>query len=770
MSDISHFSLDFLSKSPFFGWSALVILLALSVYHYRRTNPPLPARIKYPLLALRAVAIIALILTLLEPVISYGLSGERRQRMTIALDVSGSMRQENDGSSRLASVDSVFAASDNLLGRLAEEYDITWRYFADSLTATREAVNTESSGSTGGTAIGEALVELAQTDVNKPADVWLLISDGINNTGREPAQVAEETQTPTYTIGVGEQSQEFDIEIADVDYNPVAYVGAETPVKVSLRWRGVGETAPEALVSLQIAGAKDGSATSLTQATSQRIKLGQGELSAEVELKFTPTAPGAAFLSATVTTAQKEQRTANNSRAFAIKVLKSRLKVALVSETLDWDYKFLKEALKDNERVEVTSIVEKSPGEYLSDKFPSSPGSLNEFDVVVLLNPSGMRRDNRYKALQSYVSSHGGGLFVLAGERLFSGRPKLSGGVAPVSLSSLLPLAPMRGYRRMLNRTTAITLRGEHILHPALRIAGKDENVRDVWRSFPPFVSVAPLTELVSDSGEALVLAESDYQIQTPGAEVANGAVTDTNSSESKPVALLVAQKRGAGKVLELNGSPVWRMAFQSVETEQTAQHFSEFINGAINWLAVTEDISPVKIEPERPIYARGEVAVFSGSAFDQSYRALDGYSGDVFLYSADGADTLVATLQSAGEGMYRAEFNGLTPGTYRFEGRSSVDGELIKTDTGRIQITQYSLEQRQTTPDFGVLQTIAQKTGGKYAHLSNVNELEQTLTGAPVKVSEEVEIPLRGDWRFLAVFILALSVEWFIRKRLQLL
>jgi len=749
-----------------------VILLALSVYQYRRTNPPLPAKIKYPLLALRAVAIIALILTLLEPVISYGLSGERRQRLTIALDVSGSMRQATDGSSRLTTVDSAFAAGDNLLGRLAKEYAVTWRYFADSLMLTREPVNAESSALAGGTAIGEALAELQQTDVNKSADVWLLISDGINNTGREPTQVAQEIQTPIYTIGVGEQSQDFDIEIADLDYNPVAYVGAETPVKVSLRWRGVGETAREALVTLQTAGAPDGSAVVVSSATSQRIKLGRGELSAEVELRFTPTSPGAAFLKATVTTAQKERRTVNNSRTFAIKVLKSRLKVALVSEELNWDFKFLKEALKDNERVEVTSIVERSPGFYLSDKFPASQGALNEFDVVVLLNPSAVRSDNRYRLLQSYVSAHGGGLFVSAGERLLTGsarrvNPRAS---APVALNSLLPLAPMPGYRRMLNRTTAITLRGEHLLHPALRIAAEGENVREVWRSFPPFVSVAPLTEIISDSGEALVLAESDYQIQTPGPEVSNSATADTNSSESKPVALLVAQKRGAGKVLELNGAPLWRMAFQSVETAVTARHFSEFVNGAINWLSVTEDISPVKIEPERPIYARGEIVVFSGSAFDQSYRALDGYSGDVFLYGPDSADTLVATLQGAGDGVYRAEFSGLTPGTYRFEGRSFVDGEAIKTDTGRIQITHYSLEQRETTPNFGALQTIARETGGKYAHISNINELESTLTGAPVAVSEEVEIPLRGDWRFLAVFIIALSVEWFIRKRLQLL
>ncbi len=177
-----------------------------------------------------------------------------------------------------------------------------------------------------------------------------------------------------------------------------------------------------------------------------------------------------------------------------------------------------------------------------------------------------------------------------------------------------------------------------------------------------------------------------------------------------------------------------------------------------------------MKIEPERSIYSRGEIAVFSGTAFDQSYRALDGYSGDVFLYRQGAPDTIVATLQSTGEGVYRAEFEGLTPGTYRFEGRSFVDGEQIKTDTGRIQVTQYSLEQRETTPDFGALQAIAQKTGGKYAHISHLESIEQSLSGALINVSEEVEIPLRGDWRFLAAFIIALSLEWFIRKRLQLL
>ncbi len=748
------------------------MLLALSFYHYRRTNPPLPAKVKYPLLALRAIALIALFLTLLEPVISYGLNGERRQRVTVALDVSGSMRQSQDGSSRLKTVDSVFASGDNLLGRLSEDYDITWRYFADSLMKTREAVNAESSdkntsGSISGTALGESIAELAQSDIDQPADFWLLISDGINNSGREPVQVSDELQTPLYTIGVGEQSQDFDIEIAEIGFNPVAYVGAETPINISLRWRGVGETALEAQVVLREVdsdGATVKPSSSTSSKTIQRIKLGRGELSSEIELQYTPTKPGAVFLSAIVTTAANERRAENNSRVFSIKVLKSRLKVALVSETLSWDYKFIKQALNENERVEVSDFVEKQEGLYLGDKFPATQGAVNEFDIIILLNPSAARGDNRYRLLQNYVSGHGGGLFVVGGAVIGNGN----------GVGSLLPLTVASGYRADLQRSTAISLRGENILHPALRIAKENEDVREVWRSFPPFVSVTPLTEVDSDSGEVLVLAESDYQIEVPKPRVLNRIVPPGDTAQSgptKPIILLAAQKRGSGKVLQLHGAPLWRMAFQSVSTEQTTEHFSEFINGAVNWLSVTEDISPVKIEPERSIYSRGEVMVFSGSAFDQSYRALDGYSADVFLYGQNNTtDTLVATLQEVGVGSYRAEFSGLTPGTYRYEGRSFVDGELIKTDTGRVQVTQYSLEQRETRPDFGSLQTIAQKTGGKYAHISRLDDLAQVFSGEKIIVSEEVEFPLRGDWRFLAIFIAALSIEWFIRKRLQLL
>ncbi len=43
-------------------------------------------------------------------------------------------------------------------------------------------------------------------------------------------------------------------------------------------------------------------------------------------------------------------------------------------------------------------------------------------------------------------------------------------------------------------------------------------------------------------------------------------------------------------------------------------------------------------------------------------------------------------------------------------------------------------------------------------------------LPGASIAVFESVEIPFRGPWQFLLVFVLALSLEWALRKRYQLL
>jgi len=384
MKEITDLSLSFLDNSQWFGWLVFALLTGLSIYQYRHSNPPLGGGIRSVLMTLRTLALLALFMTMFEPVISYQLTDERKPRLTIVTDVSGSMRLDSDGASRLNQVDD-FLAGPNF-EEIKSDYEISRFYLAESLLTSRSIDESEGALS-GGTALGESLGELARRESVNPADKWLLFSDGINNSGRDPGQIASELPTAVVTIGFGSGVEGFDIELADVNYNPVAYVGTATPIKARLEWRNVPLESPEALVQVLQHD---------SVVASERIRMGEGDLSAEIELEFTPVSPGGKFLKVVVSSVSKEKQTKNNSRSFTIKVLKNRVRVLLVTESLDWDYKFVKRALDNNERIELIETVGSGGGPTIKGSFPSTQAELNSFDIVVLHNPPGARSDSRY--------------------------------------------------------------------------------------------------------------------------------------------------------------------------------------------------------------------------------------------------------------------------------------------------------------------------------------------------------------------------------------
>ncbi|HSG99170.1 MAG TPA: hypothetical protein VLB27_03915, partial [candidate division Zixibacteria bacterium] len=446
-----------------------------------------------------------------------------------------------------------------------------------------------------------------------------------------------------------------------------------------------------------------------------------------------------------------ERMKQNNARVFALTALKSRLQILLVSEALDWDYRFIKNALASDERVEVTEVIEKAPGEYLGRKFPSSEAQLAEFDVIALHNPSRERSDGRYTALANAVR-RGAGVFVFAGDRI-SGRA----GSAKL-IDSLLPAYPSSTSAITIRRPATIALRGENILHPTLRIAEGAERIRDSWSRFPPLKYLAPLNVV---RPEAVTLAESEVgAVDLDAARISGGA----------PTPIICYHTLGRGKVLLFNGGPLWPMGFQGIDTERASERLRAFIAGGANWLSVSEELAPIRVTPERDVFARGERVGFSGTALDDGYQPLAGAEGEIQLYSADGADTLSATLEEIEPGVFQAEFSGVAPGVYRYDGRISAGGQALKSDTGRIQITEYSLEERETAPQFGALQSLADRTGGRYAHVSAVDNPRDLLPGEPIQVASAVDVSLRGLWPFLALFIAALAAEWVLRKRYQLL
>ncbi len=102
MLGLKNITVDLLTGYPVIVALALIVLLGLAVWLYIRTNPPLPAWLRGILMALRIIAVLALVLALFEPVIGYQRSFERQKRSIghsrpVRVDAAGRTAKEPSG-------------------------------------------------------------------------------------------------------------------------------------------------------------------------------------------------------------------------------------------------------------------------------------------------------------------------------------------------------------------------------------------------------------------------------------------------------------------------------------------------------------------------------------------------------------------------------------------------------------------------------------------------------------------------------------------------
>ncbi|MCP4704290.1 MAG: hypothetical protein GY865_06750, partial [candidate division Zixibacteria bacterium] len=231
MFGITDFSFSFLSESILITSLVFVFLILLSIYLYRNTNPPISRRTRILLTTLRITAVIALFLTLYEPVVSFKREFTRKPVLSILYDQSKSMDTIDKNSSRRNLSDSLLMS--NQFKKFGDNFDIQNYIFGEAIAEFGNPINFDK------TAIGNSIVELSRKEIGSPSDYWLLLSDGINNSGTLPDNILSGLKTPIYSIGFGDLTDTRDISITALEYNDVIYAGKPTELTVGLEWSGM---------------------------------------------------------------------------------------------------------------------------------------------------------------------------------------------------------------------------------------------------------------------------------------------------------------------------------------------------------------------------------------------------------------------------------------------------------------------------------------------------------------------------------------------------
>ncbi len=723
MFGYNEISVDLLTSTPVFASLALLVSAALAVYLYLRTNPPLPRSQRVLLGAIRLVALVALFAALFQPVIRYHREFQRPQRVTVIRDHSGSMDRIESGMPRLNRMDSLLSSAS--FATLAKDVDITAHYFGGNLVADAAAVDRDQ------TALGNVLDQLRQTELERPSDYWILFSDGRWNSGREPASYAGTGGVPIIAVDMSAGNGNFDLALTEIDFNPVVFVGQKTEIITGLAWQGaLGRQITVDLRDSTRVLAKD------------RLAVTQEIGRSKIKLEYIPTEPGQKILQVNVLPMPDEVTDDNNRRSIAVKVLKSRLSILLVSSHPDYEVGFLKRLLTQSGKYDVELKVTGSRSGNLGGKFPSRQAELNRYDLIILHDPDPAGLAAYQEIIRSYLAERGGALWVLMGEQFASQTPQpWFNDLLPFHPSRTVPLRQAQFHARPVEA---------NLFHPSLRLAESQSAVREVWSQLPPFHSLVTCDVIGND---AVILAQ---------------AVLDGVPKVRWPV--LGSRRLGPGKIFASAALPFWTWGFMNLGLGEQAGHYGTFLEGVTSWLTVRDDFDPIRIQPTRDVFARGETVTFEGSAFDLGFRPLPGVTGLVRLVSDDGSDTVETDLIGLGDGKYRARFFNLSPAKYHYTGTFEKDNRQLKESEGDILVEPFSLEEYDPSGDPATLTAVARLSGGDYFTYQQFDRALAAIDTRPVMANLSGEVTIFNKLWVLLVIIGALCVEWLLRKIWQLI
>ncbi len=728
------------------GWRlllAVVVALAVLVLTWRGLRGEIDRWRRWLLFGLRAVSLALLALLLLEPALQHRQLSPLRRRLVVAVDASRSMALPADAAAqRRQRVAAWLQREAGQLDALSGRFEIASFHFDSGLrTAALQDLGTAADGAaTDLLAVLEAIAARAGDDLA----AVVLISDGADTTGlgRQPPERAAETiagalddyPVPVNTFAVGGAEPFRDLAIAEVSADDFAFIRNAVEVEVELVATGLGAvTAP---VSLEQEG---------RNLASTSVQLEPGE-PRRVTLRFVPDRVGKFVYRVSTPVVPGERLSDNNQHTFVARIIRDKIRVLHLVGRPSWDVRFLRQALKRNPNVDLVSFfilrtAHDAPG-VSQDRLSLIPFPVDElfghelptFDAVVFQNFNhGPYRVTYYlPQLAEYVSD-GGALLMIGGDLSFG-----AGGYGQTPLESVLPvrLAPGDDLRDQAFRAVPSSAGADH---PVL-----DVGLGDAFDQLPPFGSFNQAEGL---QPQAVVLVEHPFE---------------RSGDRRAPILALRQVERGRSAALLTDG--LWRWNFLHAGQGGAPRIYHRLFNNLLHWLIRDPGMQAVSLQTARTRYGPEEPVRLEA----RQRGAAQGARMRLTLFGARRGEPLErrSVVLDAG-GKAEIELDALQPGAYlaRLEAEAEA-GTGLRAEEAFV-VTGGGRERSQPRPRPGLLERIAEATGGRSDSVdTGALDALEFAEGRRYRVEASTTRPLLGVGWALGLVLALWTLEWFLRRR----
>ena len=640
------------------------------------------------------------------------------------------------------------------------------------------------------TAIGNSLSDLVNDLSGQTIGAVVVISDGRNNTGRDPLDIISSLPVtakgkPIYTVVVGNTGPRTDLELADLSAPDVAVVNDSISFNYTIKVSNpqlsknnplIKLTLLEKSINSQARPEGDAAQSQFVQVAQDEISLdGKNHLSGAI--KYKPTKPGDFVYRLQAEALPDETIVENNFLEHYVKVVDNVIKVLYVETYPRWEYRRLKNALIRDKTIKASMFLVSGDPDFIQEASPNAPSlvqfpadakDLFDYDVIIwgdvdpdYLSTLQVNTEKLLVNVKRFVDEMGGGIAFICGER-FNPRS-----FRRTLLTDLLPLVPAEG---------------------GSAFGGEDDPATGAGAGFKLKLTTEGLSDTIMQLDEDPTLNQkiwgSDstsgidegilpgfywfypFQKAKPAARVLATHPMSANKFGLRP--LIATQFYGQGRTFVIASDETWRWC-----TFKADKFFYGFWSEAIRFLRGGKLLGNRKIQvlTDKPKYILGEKIRISAKIYDADFKPIKQPTceGNIInLNSIDGLQTsIILNSIPDKEGQYEYSFTPNEVGFYRIT-CTLPSGSTNATNQGysSFAVSYPRIEYENPLPDAELLKKIAAKTNGVALKLSEIDKLPDVIKPAgDIIYTETKENDLwDSPWVFLA-FLVLISAEWIIRK-----
>ncbi|GEM_PF-6908897 len=534
-----------------------------------------------------------------------------------------------------------------------------------------------------------------------------IFSDGIANDGKIPKSEFEEIPIKINVIASGNEKLKSNLEIVSVTHNHSFFQNKDNPIN----GRIFNNSNQNQSFSIFVNLGKE-------KLFTQNVNLQANEIS-EFNFNIHPKNSGISNLRVEISKIPDELTYTDNFYFAPIEIEKSKRQILLITSSPNFDLTFIKQSLQKDSTFNVNSIFVKFDQTQLT---PEQKKLISEAKTTFFINFPTKEISNQIVKQVSELTANKS-VFIQ-----FTNFTDLQ------KLKTLVNDFPSK--QKLLNfPNSQITSVQNHPIFDGINIQNKN-----FLASFPPI----NLNSFPQNVNPNILIYSQNGQNIFPILEISQNSVNNR---------------------AYFYASEIWRWKLQS--SLENGVYFDIFFDNLSKWLITDSKKNRLMVNAQKPIISQNETAIFNLSVMDQLQQPSENHQIKLLIDNNLVTNFKIIEKQ---KGNFQIELENLIPGKHTINFQAISENDSLNKSL-EILVLQENIEKQNLTINYNYLQLIAQLTNGKFTTLNqfNVNDYLSEKQ-KPKLVIRENNIRIFPN-EFLLIFVIfALSFEWFLRKRKNLL